>query len=314
MVNEGSGDTNVSSGISPQPDQGELVSTIELSQQVQAMAANTDPEGANNTGAQGKIKTDESAPPEGGKGTGGDEKGTGGADTNADDTRFDNHPRFQQLIAERDGLKTSFQELNDKFTQLEKSVSGNKPGDAGEGDESPMAKLAGMSKNDLADFISDNPHDYTQMILDQAKSELTSEFGEKLNQGRFEDAVVGELEAFAKAHEDFDPMYESGLLQQFISSHPGHNAISAYFTLTADKRQGEVQGLIDNAVKKAEDKFTANQKARNQISIMPSAPQGAPNANAIDPELSDTKKHGGKTTVLANRLARMRQAKAGNMV
>jgi hypothetical protein len=310
MAEEGQAATqSESSGASPQPDQGELIGTMDLAPKAEAKSADAEPEGANNTGAQKA----EDGKPQDGKGEGKPADAGAEGDAAKNDDRLDKHPRFQQLIAERDALKTSVSTLTARMDGLEaKGANGTDANDSG--DSSPMAKLADMDKNELADFITDNPHEYSQMILDQAKTDVTSELSEKMNQGRFEDAVVHELEAFASQNEDFDPMWESGVLKQFMQSHPGQNAISAYYLLTADKRKGEVDGMIEEAVKKAEDKFTANQKAKNQISVIPSAPQGAGNTRAVDAELKDTKKFGGDKTVLASRLTRFRQAKQGGMI
>jgi hypothetical protein len=166
-----------------------------------------------------------------------------------------------------------------------------------------------MSAEELNDWQSDDPHGYYNNVLGQARYELGQEFSSQLDEQNYENAVVAELEEFAAEHPDFDEMWARNELQNFIAAHPGHNAVSAYYYLTAEKRKADTEAQVNSAVKEAEKKFVENAKAKNEARTLPAGPQNVGATVDTEQELQDTKKFGGTTRVLANRLTRLRQSK-----
>ena len=49
---------------------------------------------------------------------------------------------------------------------------------------------------------------------------------------RFDDRIVSTHARYAAKNPDFDSMWKSGKLQEYMKHHPGHNAISAHFMLS----------------------------------------------------------------------------------
>lgn len=304
-------DAAINTGGSPSPDSGELVSTIDLAPPVEK-AADTDPEAANKTGAQ----TSEQKTPEDGKSAEGKPAEDAGAEgdgkPSGEEDRFDKHPRFVELRTQLQESKKSYDTLQTRFTQLESQIAaGQQPstGQQTQDGELPYRDVGKMTAEELNDWSSDDPHGYHANILAQAKFELGQEFGDKLDEQSYENAVVAELEAFAAEHPDFDEMWERHELQDFIAGHPGHNAVSAYYFLTSEKRGSDNQAAIDEAVKKAEQKFQDNLKAKNEARSLPAGVQRAGASVDTDEELKDSKKFGGTNRVLANRLTRLRQSR-----
>ena len=162
-----------------------------------------------------------------------------------------------------------------------------------------------MSSEELLDWQSEDPHGFYQNVLAQAKHEISQEFDSRLEKKTSEDAVVSEYQSFAEQHPDFDSMWEDGTLPDYMDKHPGHNAISAYLLLT---RESQVKSEVEKAVAEAEKKFASNQRAKREQRPLAAGPQTTGTMDApVDAELKDSKKFGGSTRVLANRLRALRQ-------
>lgn len=297
------GALNTDAGASPQPAQiGELVSTVEFHSPKQT-GADTTPEGALNTEAASKDSQKAGQEAEGGK-TGKDAKPSG------EDDRFDKHPRFQELnqrVKESDRvIRELRQQVSDLSSRLD-TPKGEK-GDTSTDRQLPYRDISKMKPEELLDWQSENPHEYYQNVLAQAKAEISSEFNQTFEQRQKEDAVVSTFESFAKEHPDFDQMWDDGKLQEFMQANPGHNAISAYWAITAEAKIAEA---AEKAAKEAETKFMKNQRAKRTADVLPQGPSAPGSIGTGDEMLNDSKKFGGTTTVLAKRLADRRRSQAG---
>lgn len=297
------GALNTDAGSSPVPAEiGGLVSTLEF-QSPKPEAADTDPEGAKNT--EGTDKTAKGKEAEGGK------TGEAGAKDKpaGEDDRFDKHPRFQELnrrVKESDDV---IRKLQETVTELSAKLSKPSGDDAAGADGNvPYKDISKMKPEELLDWQSEDPHGYYKNVLAQAKHELTAEFTHTSEQRAKEDAVVSTFENFAKQHPDFDQMWDAGDLQKFMQSNPGHNAISAYWAITAEAK---VQEAAEKAAKEAEAKFIKNQRAKKVSDVLPQGPSAPAGSMVGDDALKDTKKFGGTTAVLAQRLADRRRSQAG---
>jgi hypothetical protein len=294
------GAINTDAGASPQPAQiGELVSTVEF-HNMKPADTGTEPEGAKKTGAAEKTQPTEGKETEGGK------KAGEAAESEVD--RFDKHPRFQELIKGRNEDRRVIAELKAEMAELKAGrTRGKDGGDGAEGDL-PFKDISKMKTEELLDWQSEKPHEFYQNVLAQAKHELQSELSQGMERRSKEDAIVGTFEAFAQKNSDFDEMWDTGVLPEFMSKNPGHNAISAYYALTADAR---LKAATEKAVKDAEAAFIKNQRAKRVADVLPKGPSAPGGFTPGDEALKDSKKFGGTTAVLAQRLAERRRSQAG---
>jgi len=283
---------------------GGLISTTEFHS---SPVADADPEGANNSegaetkdgSAEGKDDAEKGEQAKGGEAEK-EEK-----EEDADLTRFDKHPRFNELRTRAEKAEDRVARLEAKLDKALESVV-SRPGNEGP-EELPYKDISKMTAEQLLDWQSEDPIAYHNNLLAQAKYELGRDFDSRLEQRSGEDAVVSTYQRFAETHDDFDAMWDNGELQKFIQANPGHNTISAYYALTNEK---QTQAATEKAVAAAEKKFTANQKAKRENKSLSAGPQTTGTSSApVDSELLDTKKFGGPIAVMAKRLAdRRRQA------
>lgn len=296
LNNEGAGESSA-------PMQaGGLVSTTEFIT-TPAPSADADPEGANKAegtdkGSEGQEKAGATADDETKDGETTDGKPSG------EDDRFDKHPRFQEL---RTRAETAEKRTAKLESQVEKLLEGKSP--KGKEKEEPTFKdVSKMTNEELLDFQSEDPHAYYKNVLAQAKHELGADFDSKLEKKSSEDAIVSTYQDFAEKNPEFDTLWDQGKIKAYMEDNPGHNAISAYYMLTSEK---STQDAIDAAVKSAEEKFVANQRAKRKSKPLSSGPQTTGTKDApVDAQLQDTKKFGGVTRVLADRLKARRQNQA----
>ena len=130
--------------------------------------------------------------------------------------------------------------------------------------------------DEIIDKFHEDPKNFITMIARQVRGDIEAESAERQQ----ETQVIKTYEDFRIQYPDFEPKWESGEIKDFMDAHPGHNALSAYLNITQETQ-------IKNAVaRKLQEKGLSDDSA-----------------------LSDTKKHGGQNTVMADRL-RARRAGA----
>ena len=170
-----------------------------------------------------------------------------------------------------------------------------------------------MSKEQLLEWQDEDPHGYYQNALREAEYNLSKKFEEKIQGKSFEDAVATTYSEFAKQNPDFDELWDTGEIKDFMNSTPGHNAISAYYALTAGKKAEEAQKAMDDriasAVKEAEKKAQEAYRVKRESSVLSAGPAWSGLAQSDSPELKDPKKFGGDTAVLAQRVIQRMKAR-----
>ena len=303
---EDNGTINTDAGSSSVPaESGGLVSTVDFRPAKTAEPAGTDPEGAKNTKGTDKQPTGKET--EGGKV---DPKDVAGKEKPAgDDDRFDKHPRFQELnrrVRESEERSRELERTLNELKSRAQAPDGSKP--KGDGSTAPFKDVSKMKPEELLDWQSEDPQGYYANLLAQAKHEISGDLNRGMEQRQKEDAIVSTYENFAKSNPDFDEMWDSGTLQEFMRGNPGHNAISAYHSLTADKK---LQAATEKAAKEAEASFVKNQRAKRVSDVLPQGPSAPGTFTHGDDALKDSKKFGGTTAVLAQRLADRRRNQAG---
>jgi len=230
----------------------------------------------------------------------------------ADDTsggRLDRDSRFQQVIKSNRHLKNQLKDLTAKhdevLSRLEQLSTGQAQPGTGDAD---AGKVLGMSEEELLDLQATNPAKYHQLLVDSLTSQITDTVSQSVSkatdQRSYEESIGQTFEGYAKDNPDFDEMWDAGELQQFMDSHPGHNAISAHMALTAEKR---TQAAVDKAVKDATEKMRNDLRTKGRAAVLGSGPSGQiDRQGAAGQELADSKKFGGQYAVLARRSAARR--------
>lgn len=234
-----------------------------------------------------------------------DASGAAGEDDMSSDKkgRLDRDSRFAQVIRSNKELK---QQLTDLTQQLADLRSGSGPKGK---DRSGDGKIFGMNPDELLDLQATDPAKYHQLFLDDVIKQVTDTVNSTVNETsdrrNYEDAIATTYETYAKDHPDFDAMWDSGEITEFLERHPGHNALSAHLTLTQDKR---IQEAVDKAIKDTTEKIKADLRTKGKSVVLGQGPSGVvSHSEASDQELKDPKKFGGATAVLARRSAARRR-------
>jgi len=130
----------------------------------------------------------------------------------------------------------------------------------------------------ILDKFHESPREFVSLIASQVRKGIEAENEQKAEEDRF----IRTYKDFAAQHPDFEAMWESGKIKEYMDEHPGHNALSSYLRLTHDARIKEaVQSKL--------------------------AEKGLSDQSTLD----NTKNFGGDTRVLADRL-RARRAACGD--
>jgi len=141
-------------------------------------------------------------------------------------------------------------------------------------DEEKQLDFENMEDDQILDELHENPKDFVNLIASQVRKDIERENEQKVEEDRF----IRTYKDFAASNPDFEKMWESGELKAYMDAHPGHNALSAYLAISHESR-------IQKAVaQKLQEKGLG------------------------DSPLSDTRKHGETTRVLADRLRERRSA------
>lgn len=216
-------------------------------------------------------------------------------------TRFDKHPRFQQLIKERDELKGQVSSISEKLETLMRQ----KPEPAQGADFD--ARIAALKRErddgniDLDEYEAKRDQireEQIQAKVDQQLSgarqheELQKSKAQLLSENPFIETILNENGAD---------------LKRIMDGNHLHDELSAALMLHIDSlekgKQAEIDDAVAKAVKEAEEKFIKNSEAKRTARALGSGPKATPDEHA---ELKNTKERGGVTNVLAERLKRMR--------
>jgi hypothetical protein len=230
-----------------------------------------------------------------------------------DDTRFDKHPRWQEMIRERDEARRIAEDARiaqirleaerDTLRQFTQKVEPVKPAVLHYRD------ITALTPDEITEWQVNDPKGYAanlyQQVLYEAEQRLNTVQAEREKQAQAkvqETKIKDTYAAYEKSNPDFKPMWDNGTIQKFMDDNPGHNPISAHQLMTVEKR---IREATEKAAKEAEEKTNKNWQAKRQAKVIGSGPAAAP-ATGEDAELQNTKDKGGPVAVLAERLRRMR--------
>lgn len=226
------------------------------------------------------------------------------AQAQEDESRFDKHPRFQELIQSKNDMK---EELKTLRTQVSEGLKKEPEKDPGYKDVSKM------TADEVREWMEEDPVAYTANIAKQIRAEVTKDVEGQFSQRSHEDKMLKTFDDYAAKNETFDQMWDSGEIQRFIDKNPGHNAISAHMALMSDGNakgvEIQIKDATEKAIKETEERMIKNFKAKKGAQVLSSGPTTTGTVQGkIAPELKDPKKFGGINTVLAARLRERRQA------
>lgn len=233
----------------------------------------------------------------------------------AEETRFDKHPRWQQMLQERDQAKQIADQERIARAKLEGEIEALRRQSVPEvKKETPMEykDLSSLSADEIAEWQATDPKGFASNLYAQVKAETLRQVQESLKAEQAAEQSRSSIERTYKEFEaknpDFKTMWDSGEIVKFIDANPGHNPISAYQAMTYDSRmQKAIEDARLQAIRETEDKVNKNWQAKRAAKVLGSGPSGA-GADTEDKELKDVKTNGGLYNVLAKRLDRLRMA------
>lgn len=270
------------------PADGDTVSTM-ISPQSSAKSGD-EPDDKSSEGSPDSTDKDESG------------KAKGAKDAKDDEgDRFDKHPRFIELNNRVKAAETTAAQAEGRAANLSKELDTLKRSaqSSDSSPELPYKDISKLSDDDLRDWIDENPREYTENLLKMLRHDLRGEVKEDLDTNQMEQRVEATFNSFAKANPDFDKMWDTAQLQQFMDANPGHNAISAYMILTEESR---IQAAVDKAVKEAEEKVRKDYETKRSSQVLGDGP-GSGGRPVMDEnaDLTDTMSGGGLIATLAKR-------------
>lgn len=237
------------------------------------------------------------------------------ATSEGDETRFDKHPRWQQMLQEREQAKQLADQERIARAKLEgelEALRRQPPAETKAPVKTDYKDLTALTEEEIAEWQATDPKGFAANMYAQVKSEALREVQQSIKAEQAAEQSKVNIERtykeFEAKHKDFKPMWDSGEIIKFIEANPGHNPISAYQAMTYETRmQKAIEEARAKAIKETEEKVNKNWQAKKQARVLGTGPSG-PGADTEDKELKDVKTQGGLYNVLAKRLDRLRTA------
>lgn len=236
------------------------------------------------------------------------------ATSEGDETRFDKHPRWQQMLQEREQAKQLAEQERIARAKLEGELEALKRQPTVE--KAPVKAdykdITALTAEEIAEWQATDPKGFAANMYAQVKAEALMKMQEDLKAEREKEksriSIEKTYKEFEDKHKDFKPMWDSGEIVRFIEANPGHNPISAYQAMTYETRmQKAIEEARAKAIKETEEKVNKNWQAKKQARVLGTGPSG-PGVDTEEKELKDVKSQGGLYNVLAKRLDRLRAA------
>jgi len=227
---------------------------------------------------------------------------TGQEKTSEEDVPFHKHPRWQEVQAEKEQLKTEVAAIKAEMQRLQSGIQAPPTVEQ----KRPYVDITTMEPEKLQEWQVEDPKGYAANLYAQMRYELFNEAEQKSRNQKKQEGFETDVMAYKKSNPDFEEMLKNGEIGKFLNEHPAHNPISAHQALTAEKKLNEA---IESAKKEAREETLKQLRAKKHSQVLGSGP-AVSRGPAEENELKDTKQKGGLTSVLAGRLAQMRR-KAG---
>jgi len=179
-------------------------------------------------------------------------------------TDFHEHPRFQELIKEKNELAERLAKVEQ---QKNEPVFKKEP--ARPKSKYTFKNIMNMSDEDITDQFVSKPKEFLANLVQQAAYEITSdlEAEARAKQERYarqteQDKVLGTFKNFFQDKEDGIQMLKDGTIKKFLKENPGHNPISAYHSIVGETMY---QTRLEKAIKEERDKINRELKAAGRI-------------------------------------------------
>ena len=238
----------------------------------------------------------------------GDDKGAVKDDKDLD--RFDKHPRFKELEGKITDLQTKLAMAEGKLSVLTPAEKAEAKNREDQGlpykDITKLDPDPARNKELLQEWMEDDPVGYAANLYQQIYHEINTDMAEKQASSQRTTSIEGTYKEFETENPDFKVMWDSGQIKEFMSTHPGHNAMSAYLSMNKEKSTADA---VAKAVKEAEERVKKNFQAKRNATVISDG--GSVKTDGEPDELKHPDKYGGVVAVGAARLARLRQAAAG---
>jgi len=225
-----------------------------------------------------------------------------------DETRFDKHPRWQQMLQEREQAKQIAEQERIARARLEGELEALKRQPPVE--KSPVIpdykNITALTAEEIAEWQATDPKGFAANMYAQVKAEAIHQLQETLKAEQAAEknkvSIEKTYQEFESKNPDFKSMWDSGAIVRFIEENPGNNPLSAYQAMTYETRmQRAIEEAKAKAIKETEEKVNKNWLAKRQARVLGTGPSG-PGTDTEDKELKDVKTQGGLYNLLAKRL------------
>ena len=231
----------------------------------------------------------------------GAEQNTSSKDDAGKEAPFHEHPRWQEMMQEKQTLRNELSELKGRMSERESSKSPLMP-------ELKANSFENKTDEELLEIMTNNPKGFASDLATAIKENLTQEMQAERSAEQQKTLQQRQNETFENYFKGKEAELQAVApdIQKYMNENPGHNVISAYEHLTKDSSN---TAAIDAARAEERAKVLSELKAGK---IAKSASTGGPASNPSsmsDPRLSNPDKHGGTVSVqLARFLEREQNA------
>ena len=220
---------------------------------------------------------------------------------------FHKHPRFQELIKRNKDYEAQLGEMRQQMELLARqSGQTDTKGNSLEDEFAALQQKLEDGDISMAEALAKQ----RELIEVGAQQRIES----YLSQQQRETEAKRLQDEFLKANADFVELRDSGELAPILAANPLHDNLSAYYAFKAQQaeqaREAAVKDAVAKAVKETEDRLRKEYTSKRNAASLGSTASHVVAPGNVPPELQDTKKFGGMTQVLANRLRSMREARA----
>ena len=155
-----------------------------------------------------------------------------------------------------------------------------------------------MSEDEVEEWQEESPVEFARNLYQQVLYETRQTLAGETKQKEERSGIDNTYQQFGAKHDGFDEMWKAGELTIFMNANPGHNAISAYHELNAQKTIDEA---VKTAVAEKETEMLKNFKAKKTATVIGGGPAQGPGPS-IDPALLNTRAKGGLVSAITSRL------------
>jgi hypothetical protein len=183
----------------------------------------------------------------------------------SDDKDFSQHPRFKELIKQKNDAQALAKAYGERMARLE--AQGKPQGKNGK--LFNYNDVLSLPHDDLMErFSEDAPgllreygiqvaHDTIAYMQNQQRQQQ-----QQMTQKQMQDRELSTMRSFFQDKDDGIQMLQDGTIQNFMKQNPGHNPMSAYYALVGDKiYQSKLQAELKREREKIEKQLKAAGRA-----------------------------------------------------